>query len=364
VSKPNPVGELPPASELPLRASAPAKINLGLFVAPRRERDSRHELATVIQAISLADELTLEWAGGEQAGGGEAGEGEAGGEEAGGGGGSDGEGSPAGPPRARGGANDEVLCPGLELDGAENLAAAALRLFRQTTGWTGPAVRLTIEKRIPVAAGLAGGSADAAATLRLARAASGLGSRELLLELAAELGADVPAQLEPGRWLATGAGERLTPLPPPGEELGVLLLPAASALSTGVVFAYGDELGIARSAGELAEIENELWEAFALGAATPAAGSLLHNDLQRAAVALRPEIEPALAQACEAGADVAFVSGSGPTVAGLFLGPEGSARARAAAATLAGRRPAALVARFLVARSPARDIPVRHNHGP
>jgi 4-diphosphocytidyl-2-C-methyl-D-erythritol kinase len=318
------VSELAAVSDLPLAESAPAKINLGLFVGPLRTQDSRHELATVIQAISLADELTLEWADGGE---------------------------------------DEVLCRGFELDGAENLAAVALRLFREATAWEGPPVRLTIEKRIPVAAGLAGGSADAAAMLRLARAASGLGSRELLLELATELGADVPAQLEPGRWLATGAGERLARLPSPGGELGVLLLPAITGLSTGAVFAYGDELGIGRSAGELAEVENELREAFAQGTATPAIGSLLHNDLQEAAVALQPAIEPALAQAREAGVDAAFVSGSGPTVAGLFLSPDGPARARAAAANLAGRRPAALLASFLAARPPTRDIPVRHNHG-
>jgi len=325
----DPLADNPPstAGELPLRTTAPAKINLGLFVGPRREHDSRHELVTVIQAISLADELTLEWAA----------------------------------------AEDEVICHGLELDTAENLAALSLRLFRRATGWEAPPVRLTIEKRIPVAAGLAGGSADAAAALRLARAASGLGSKALLLELATELGADVPAQLEPGRWLATGAGERLERLPPPpASELGVLLLPAAAGLSTGAVFAHGDELGIARSAEELARIENELRDAFAASSATPSATpsapSLLHNDLQRPAIALRRAIDQALDQAREAGADVAFVSGSGPTVAGLFPGPDGVARARVAAASLAKRRPAALCASFLGAAAWTRDIPVRHNH--
>jgi len=312
---------------LPLSAIAPAKINLGLFVGPVRPRDSRHELATVIQAISLADRLTLEEAPGEAF-------------------------------------RDEVLCPGLELGDVENLAARALRLFREATGWRAPALRLSIDKRIPVAAGLAGGSADAAAALRLAHAASRLGSRELLLELARELGADVPAQVEPGRWLATGAGERLRRLPPPREELGVLLLPAAAGLATGAVFAHGDELAVGRPAGELARLAGELEGALAKGQPLPGARALLANDLQRVALSLRPEIGEALERAREAGAQEVFLSGSGPTVAGLFHGPEGPARARAAAMSLAGRRPEALCAGFLSERSPALDMPVRHNHEP
>ncbi len=81
-----------------------------------------------------------------------------------------------------------MVCPGVPGEPAKNLAAHALGLFREATGWDAPALRLTIDKRIPVAAGLGGGSADAAATLRLAASASGLGSEELLLELAAAAG--------------------------------------------------------------------------------------------------------------------------------------------------------------------------------
>ncbi len=297
----------PQQDPLRLRASAPAKINLGLFVGPLRAQDGRHELASVMQSISLADELTLEWA----------------------------------PPGTGTGSADEVLCPGVPGDPGENLAACALRLFREATGWDAPALRLKIVKRIPVAAGLGGGSADAAAALRLAARASGLGSEELLLELGARLGADVPAQIAPGRWLATGAGELLRELPAPSHPFGVLVLGLAAELSTAAVYARADELGAARGPSELAETARAMEVAFELSAAVPDARELLHNDLQAAAISLCPRIEPALSQALDAGADVAFVSGSGPTVVGLFLRANGPGRAQRAAAGLAGEREAA-----------------------
>jgi 4-diphosphocytidyl-2-C-methyl-D-erythritol kinase len=139
---------LPPV----LRALAPAKINLGLFLGPVREADGRHELVTVMQSISLADELTLEPAA------------------------ADGSAAEA--------TQDQLECPGLAGPPEANLAWLALREFRAETGWDAPPRMLRIEKRIPIAAGLAGGSADAAAALRLARAASGLGDEQLLLRIA------------------------------------------------------------------------------------------------------------------------------------------------------------------------------------
>ena len=290
---------------MPLRASAPAKINLGLFVGPPREHDGRHELASVMQSISLADELTLEWAH-------------------------------AAPGASA--SDDKVLCPGVPGDPGENLASRALRSFREATGWQAPPLRLSIDKRIPVAAGLGGGSADAAAALRLAARASGLGSDELLAELGVQLGADVPAQVAPGRWLATGAGERLCELPAPSHPFGVLVLGLAAELSTAAVYARADELGAPRSARELAETARAMEVAFELSAAVPDARELLHNDLQEAAISLCPRIELALSQALDAGADVAFVSGSGPTVVGLFLRANGPGRAERAVLGLAGER--------------------------
>jgi 4-diphosphocytidyl-2-C-methyl-D-erythritol kinase len=324
---------------LPLRASAPAKINLGLFLGPARATDGRHELASAMQSISLADELTLEplelpaareAAGTQRNIASERPAGE-----------SAREGVGKDESVDAGVGEDEIVCPGVPGDPAENLAASALRLFREATGWDAPPLRLSILKRIPVAAGLGGGSADAAAALRLAHEASGLGSPELLLELATALGADVPAQVAPGRWLATGAGERLRELPAPSHPFGVLVLPIAARLSTAAVYARADDLGLARTARELSERARRLEVALELSAPVPDARELLHNDLQEAAISLCPQIEPALEQALEAGADVAFVSGSGPTVVGLFLRANGPGRAERAALGLPDERESA-----------------------
>ncbi len=281
------------------RVLAPAKINLGLFLGPTRAGDGRHELVSVMQSISLADELTLELA----------------------------------PQSAD---QDEVLCPGVPGPAQENLAAAALKAFRAATGWDSPPLRLSIVKRIPVAAGLGGGSADAAAALRLFRHVSGLGDDRLLLELGGELGADVPAQIAPGRWLATGAGEQLQALESPSAQFGVLVLPSTAVLSTAAVYAEADRLQLARPKVELERLHGELEASLRHGEPLPAASELLHNDLQRAAVSLCPTIVDALEQVRRSGAHQRFVSGSGPTVVGLFANTR---LAQAAADSLHDRLP-------------------------
>src|SRR5262249_7424637 len=139
-----------------------------------------------------------------------------------------------------------------------------------------------------------------------------------------------------------GAGERLRELPAPRRGFGVLVLPVAAALATGDVYAEADRLGLARPRAGLAEREAELVAALEHGAELPHASELLQNDLQRAAVSLCPAILPTLREARDAGADVAMVSGSGPTVLGLFAGSserhrDGVALARAAAQALAAR---------------------------
>ena len=323
----------------PLVTRAAAKINLGLFVGPPRA-DGRHELVTVMQSISLCDELTLRAA--PAAGAGD-------------------------PGRVRGD-RDRVLCPGVPGPPERNLAAAALAAFRAATRWDAPALELRIDKRVPVAAGLGGGSGDAAAALRLAATAAGRGEDALLLELARGLGADVPAQVRPGRWLARGAGELLQALPAPRAPFGVLILPAAAGLSTAAVYARADELAAARGTVELEARRIALARALADGVALPPA-ELLGNDLQDVARALCPEIDAALAQARAAGADVALLSGSGPTVLGLFAGSEGPARARAAADALRPERRAAGAPPPLVAEPVGAafgavrraDHPMRHN---
>jgi len=294
------------------RALAPAKVNLGLFVGPLRAHDARHELASVMQSISLADELTLEPA-------------------------------PPGSPR------DVLVCEGVEGPPERNLAWRALQSFRERAAWEAPPLCVRVLKRIPVAAGLGGGSADAAAVLRLACHASRLGSEQLLREIAAELGADVPAQVSPGRWLATGAGEELRALPDPRLPFGVLVLGTNEGLSTAAVYAEADRLGLARASEDLRERRDALAAALGRGDPLPLAADLLHNDLQRAAVSLRPEIADTLRDARAAGAAIQLVSGSGPTVLGLFVGsriaPEsGPELAEQAAAALGSRVPAPLTA--------------------
>jgi 4-diphosphocytidyl-2-C-methyl-D-erythritol kinase len=282
-----------------LHETAPAKVNLCLFVGRARPGDGRHELVTVFQPLRLADRVTLA-------------------------------------PAPLGTAADEVVCEGVDGD---NLALAALRAFRERTGWSGSAVRVEIDKRIPVAGGLAGGSADAAATLRLAARAAGVRDDRLLRDVARGLGADVPAQVRPIPVLATGAGDELHARAPDPEPYGVVLLRARRGLSTAAVFAEADRQGLGRDADDLAGRRTDVERA--LGAAPfglPA--DLLHNDLEPAARALSAEVADGLDAIRDAGADVALLCGSGPTVAGLFADP---LRARAAAARLAERDPAPVV---------------------
>jgi 4-diphosphocytidyl-2-C-methyl-D-erythritol kinase len=261
-----------------LRCLAPGKVNLSLYVgAPRA--DGLHPLVSVVQPVSLADELTLE--------------------------------------PAPGAAADEIVCPGVEGD---NLAGAALAAFRAATGWDAPAQRLQILKRVPVAAGMGGGSGDAAAALRLAAHAAGVDDHALLLALAARLGGDVPSQVAPGRTLMTGAGEHVRPLAAPS-GLALVILPSEHGLSTPAVYREFDRLGVPRSAAELAELE-------ARGGEAP-----VHNDLQDAARSLCPPIDGALEALAATGAEHVLVSGSGPTVFGLFPDLE---RARDAAQAVGG----------------------------
>jgi 4-diphosphocytidyl-2-C-methyl-D-erythritol kinase len=290
-----------------LRALAPAKVNLSLFLGGARE-DGRHRLVTVFESLSLADTLELEVTGTE----------------------------------------DVVVCPGVE---GENLAARALAGLR-ARGWDGPAVRVTIAKRIPVAAGMAGGSADAAAALRLAMAVAP-GRAEEVDELAAELGADVPSQLLPGLALGTGAGEiveHFEALP----EHAFVVLPSEFALATPDVFREADRLGLQRSDAELDSLYDELVGALAPEPGLPSA--LLVNDLQAAAVSLCPWCADALQAVRAAGAEHAMVSGSGPTVVGIWWGLGAVGRAFAAAQRLRDEHPLAVAAEPVTAEFAAPSL--------
>jgi 4-diphosphocytidyl-2-C-methyl-D-erythritol kinase len=279
-----------------LRALAPGKVNLCLFLGGPRA-DGRHELVTLFQPVSLADEVTLRV--------------------------------------LDGGGPDEVVCAGVE---GENIAARALVELR-ARGWSGPRVRIEIDKRIPVAAGMAGGSADAGAVLRLASAVRPLVPARLVVELAGVLGADVPSQLAPGPALGTGAGDVVVPVSPRG-ELAALILPSEAQLPTGSVFAEADRLGAPRSPADLDDRRRALEAALRLGPELPV--ELLVNDLEPAARSLHAPIDGALRRARELGAEQAIVCGSGPTVAGLFWGREALPRARVAAAAAVAEFPDAV----------------------
>jgi 4-diphosphocytidyl-2-C-methyl-D-erythritol kinase len=224
------------------------------------------------------------------------------------------------------GSRDEVVCPGVE---GPNLAARALAAFREATAWRAPPQRLEIAKRLPVAAGMGGGSADAAAALRLAAHAAGGVPPERLHRLAVTLGADVPSLLAPGRVLMSGAGEHVVVLPDP-PPFGLVIVPSAQTLSTPAVYAAFDRLGSARDAEELER------RAAAARAGEPPPPV---NDLQDAARSLCPAIDVALADVRAAGAELALVAGSGPTVFGVFNDPHA---ARVAARELAARHPGAV----------------------
>ena len=259
-----------------MQIHAPAKLNLCLYLGPRRD-DGLHELCSLFEPLALGDLIAVTEA-----------------------------------------ERDEVICAGVE---GENLAARALAALRER-GWGGPPLRIEIEKRIPVAAGLGGGSADAAAVLRLAR-----GKIADLEEIAAGLGADVPSQLTPTPALVQGVGEKIERLPAPAPHAAVLL-PDGGGLSTAAVFAEADRLGLGRDAAELDGLAVQLRAAAGAGASPLAYPELLVNDLEPAARSLRPQIGDALDALRAAGAPQALLTGSGPTAFGLF-GSLAAARAAA-----------------------------------
>lgn len=282
-----------------LTSPARAKINLCLFVGPTRS-DGRHELVTLMDSLELCDDVRLILS----------------------------------PP---GVSADQVSCPGVK---GANLAADALAAFREQTGWDGPPVRLEIDKRIPIAGGMAGGSADAAAALRLAAEAAGLDDRRWLEDIAAKLGADVPSQVRGGLTLATGIGARLRPLDD-RLDYSVVVLPVDAELPVADVYAEADRLGLARDALGLVRSLTRVQAALS----SETVLDRVHNDLQDAARSLCPAVDVALEAAVAAGADRALVSGSGPTVLALFYEERHRERAAEAAADLGacGRWPAPIL---------------------
>jgi 4-diphosphocytidyl-2-C-methyl-D-erythritol kinase len=221
--------------------------------------------------------------------------------------------------------SDTVECEGVD---GPNLAAAALAAFRSEVPSL-PPLAVRIHKRIPVAAGLGGGSADAAAVLRAAnRLAGDPLDADSLRAIAATLGSDVPSQVEPGHALVAGTGEVVEPIALP--PLAAVLVPQAEGLSTADVYAQLDRMEGWREQVDVEAVRATL-------DSDPSSWELaFENDLQPAALARRPELVSVIDRLRAAGALVARVSGSGPTCFGLFAD-------RAAAEATAKAMPGALV---------------------
>ncbi|ANH91934.1 4-(cytidine 5'-diphospho)-2-C-methyl-D-erythritol kinase [Streptomyces sp. NPDC057197] len=270
----------------------PAKVNVQLAVGAARP-DGFHDLANVFLAVGLYDEVTATEA-------------------------------------------DElrVTCAGpdagqVPLD-RTNLAARAAEKLAERYGRS-PAVHLHIAKDIPVAGGMAGGSADGAGALLACDALWGTGaSRDELLGICAELGSDVPFSLVGGAALGTGRGERLTALEVGGTFHWVFAV-ADGGLSTPAVYGEFDRLNEGVRIPEPVA-SDALLAALAKGDPHALAATLA-NDLQPAALSLRPSLAATLAAGRAAGALAGLVSGSGPTTA--FLAPDEQTAARVADALLA-----------------------------
>jgi 4-diphosphocytidyl-2-C-methyl-D-erythritol kinase len=279
-------------------ARAPAKVNVHLAVGPLRP-DGFHELRTVYLAVSMFDTVTV-----------------------------------------RPGAGLSLTVSGEGSGGAvpadrRNLVWRAAELLAAHAGVPAHA-SIDIAKTIPAAAGLAGGSADAAATLVALDALWGTrAGRGDLAVLAAQLGSDVPFSLLGGVALGTGRGEQLSPVLA-GTRWHWVLGIAGEGLSTPAVYAELDRLRAAGRVPDGAELAAAEPVIAALRSGPPAAlAGALANDLQAPALALRPELRRALRAATDAGALAALVSGSGPTVAAL-TGDESGAVGLTAALAGAG----------------------------
>ena len=254
----------------------PGKVNVYLGVGPR-EFSGYHELATIFQAVGIYDEVTVS-------------------------------------------AADSLTISGLGSfadripTDETNLAWKAAELVARACGEE-PNIHIQIDKAIPIAAGMAGGSADAAATLVACDAFWNAGiPRDQLDAMAVTLGADVPFMLHGGCALGIGRGDVLSPVMIRGSFHWVFAT-FEEGLSTAQIYEKTDEMRGLEFEDE-PEVPTELLSALARGD-SPALGRLLHNDLQLAATTSRPQLGRVLEQGIDLGALGAIISGSGPTCAFL-----------------------------------------------
>lgn len=261
----------------------PGKINLGLSVGPLRE-DGYHELSTIYHAVSLYDTLTVQPADSWSV-------------------------HVTGPWGERVPVDDS------------NLALVAAKTLAKRRGRKAKVepVRIDIDKQIPVAGGMAGGSADAAAALVACRELWALDhiENDLLEIMAASLGSDIPFLLDGGTAIGTGRGEHVTPVLARGELHWVLWAGEGLALSTPEVYAECDRLREEAGTVVTAPRPSEALMTALRRMDTDEVAAALHNDLQDAAVSLRPVLAEVLETGLDLGARAGLVSGSGPTVAFL-----------------------------------------------
>ena len=272
-----------------VRAVAPAKINLSLRVRALRP-DGYHEITTVFHAVSLTDDVTV------------------------------GAAAPGAGRSVTTTGERSASVPG----GDDNIAGKAAVALAHYAGLVDPDVTIDVAKSIPVAAGMAGGSADAAAALIALRRLWNVDITDAdLAVIAAQLGSDVPFSLMGGTARGRGRGELLTPVLTDGELHWVVAL-SDTELSTPAVYAEWDRLlaaGVVNAAGDAADADSPLLAALRQGDPRAVAGHLV-NDLEPAAVSLRPHLRAVLDAGVELGALAGMVSGSGPTCVFLVDGRE------------------------------------------
>jgi len=262
----------------------PAKVNLQLSVGPR-EADGYHNLVSVFQAVSIFDDVTIT--------------------------------------KSHPGSGVTIAVTGDQTHGVpeddSNLAVKAAKLIADKFDIDAD-VHIEVKKSIPVAGGMAGGSADAAATLVAMDALFRLdATKEELLALGAQLGSDVPFMIMGGTAVGTGRGDQLTAALSRGTYHWVFAL-STVGLSTPAVYTECDRM---RAELEVAapKVSDALMQAL-LTAKPEAVGQVLHNDLQSPACSLRPALSLVLEVGRDYGALGAIVSGSGPTVAFLVADEE------------------------------------------
>ena len=293
-----------------IRASAPAKVNL-VFEVGQLANDGYHPVNSLYFALDLREDLTLV--------------------------------------RGEAGTGISIYVHGDSLPEAHinsvptdqsNLVHKTAVLFAEKLGMPSPDLMIDIHKRIPVAGGMAGGSADAAAMLVAMNEfmhqehGTTILSIEELAVIGAELGSDVPFCLYGGMALGTGRGEVITPLEDLGFETNWVLCASSKGLSTPTVYAAFDEIGQHSSFTDLS-VSSKISSVQELG-------SRMSNDLEQAAFSLMPALRELVENLQELGATRAMVSGSGPTIAALF---DSEAKAREVSKVLVDQGFVALTAK-------------------